>query len=89
MDKDLMWFFDDPPEDYKKFRKEAQLIEQEYLEQRVLLRDAESDMRAEPQNENLQAKVKYLQKRIKSLEEKAPWLISGQLKECDLWGVPH
>lgn len=89
MDKDLMWFFDDPPEDYKKFRKEAQLIEREYLELRVLLRDAQNDLQAEPQNENLQAKVSYLQQRIKSLEEKAPWLISDQLKEFDLWGVPH
>lgn len=89
MDKDPMWFYDDPPEDYKNFRKEAQVIEKEYLELRVLLKAAEDDLKAEPENENLQARVRYLTKRIKDLEEKAPWLVSGLMLEFALWGTPH
>jgi chromosome segregation ATPase len=89
MDEDLMWFYDDQSEDYKTFRKEAQALEKEHLELRQLLQEAEKNLQAEPENENFQAKVRYLTKRIKGLEEKAPWLASGLLLEYALWGVPH
>jgi hypothetical protein len=89
MDKDLMWFYDDQSEDYQNFRKEAQALEREYLELRQLLHGATKDLEGAPDNENFQAKVKYLTKRIKGLEEKAPWLTSGLLLEHALWGVPH
>jgi hypothetical protein len=89
MDNDLMWFFDDQSEDYKNFRKEALALEKEYLELRQLLGAAEASLQAEPDNENFQAKVKYLTKRIKGLEAKAPWLASGLMIEYGLWGVPH
>jgi hypothetical protein len=89
MDQDLMWFFDDQSEDYKTFRQEARALEREYLELRKLLHAAEKNLTAEPDNENFQAKVRYLTKRIKGLEAKAPWLASGLLIEFALWGVPH
>jgi len=89
MDRDLMWFFNDQPEDYRNFRKKAQALEKEYLELRQLLQTAEAKLRDAPDDENYQAKVKYLTKRIKDLEEKAPWLTSGLLAEYALWGVPH
>jgi hypothetical protein len=89
MDEDLMWFFDDQSEDYQNFRKEAQALEREYLELRQLLRAAEDNLKADPDDENFQAKVRYLTKRIKGLEEKAPWLASGLMLEYALWGVPH
>lgn len=89
MDNDSMWFFDELPEDFKAFRNEARALENEYLELRRLLWAAETDLKAEPENENLQAKVRYLQKRIKGLEEKAPWLTTELAKEYALWGVPH
>jgi hypothetical protein len=84
-----MWFFDEPTEDYKTFRKEARALEREYLELRQLLQAAENNLAAAPADENLQAKVSYLKKRIKGLEEKAPWLTSGLMIEYALWGVPH
>jgi hypothetical protein len=88
-DQDPMWFFDEQPEDYKTFRKEAQALEKEYLELRKLLAEAENNLKAEPDNENFQAKVSYLTGRIKGLEEKAPWLTSGLMFEYALWGTPH
>lgn len=89
MSQDPMWFFDKQPEDFRTFRKEARALEREYLELRQLLQAAENNLEAEPANENLQAKVRYLKKRIKGLEEKAPWLTSGLIIEYALWGVPH
>jgi hypothetical protein len=89
MDQDLMWFYDDQSEDYKNFRQEAQALEREYLELRILLRAAEANLEADPDDENLQVKVRYLTKRIKGLEKKAPWLASGLMPEYAIWGVPH
>jgi len=87
--KELMWFFDEPPEDYQNFRKEALALEREYLELRQLQQAAEKNLQAEPDNKNFRVKVEYLTKRIKGLEEKFPWLTSGLLPEYALWGVPH
>jgi hypothetical protein len=89
MDEDLMWFFDEAPEDYKNFRKMALPLEREYLELRVLLQNAEKVLRDQPENEYIHAKVRYLKKKLKDLEEQAPWLVSGLLQEYGLWGVPH
>jgi hypothetical protein len=89
MKKDPMWFFDDPPEDYQSFRKKALPLEREYLEIRTILREAERALRAEPENEYNQAKVRYLKMRLKDLEEQAPWLVSGLMIEYGLWGGPH
>jgi hypothetical protein len=89
MAKDLMWFFDDPPEDYRSFRKKAVSLEREYLEVRTILRDAEKALLAEPENQYNQAKVRYLKMRLKDLEEQAPWLGSGLMIEYGLWGMPH
>jgi len=88
-DKDPMWFFDEPPEDYRTFRNEAQALEKEYLELRNLLAEAEKSLKNEPDNENLRAKTSELTERIKGLEEKAPWLTSGLMIEYGLWGTPH
>ncbi|MFZ5450988.1 MAG: hypothetical protein ACOZF2_03805 [Thermodesulfobacteriota bacterium] len=89
MFNEMMWFYDDQSEDYKIFRQESRALEREYLELRQHLHAAGKNLEAEPDNENLQAKVKYLTKRIKDLEKKAPWLTSGLLLEYALWGVPH
>lgn len=89
MFNEMMWFYDDQSEDYKIFRQEARALEREYLELRQLLQAAEKNLEAEPGNENFQAKVRYLTKRVKGLEGKAPWLNSSLLLEYALWGVPH
>lgn len=74
------------PEEWQTFRKEAQPLENEYLELRVLHRDAEVALRANPENEHLKAKVKYLKKRLEELEKKAPWISSDAPREILLWG---
>ncbi|MFC1811709.1 hypothetical protein ACFL03_03365 [Thermodesulfobacteriota bacterium] len=86
-----MWIYDDCNENvhFQNLRNEVKLIEREYLELRVLLRDAETDLRSDPDSEYLNAKVKYLAKRLKGLEEKAPRLAAEYPLEISLFGAPH
>lgn len=88
-DQDLMWFFDEQPEEYKNFRKEALAVEKEYSELRTFLAEAETRLKAEPDNEDFQAQVRNISSKIKNLEEKSPWLTSGLMMEYALWGTPH
>jgi hypothetical protein len=74
------------PEEWQAFRKMVQPTEREHLELRVVLRDAETALRADPGNEHLEAKVKYLKKRLEELEKKAPWISSDASWEILLWG---
>ena len=86
------WWFPDmaiEPEEWRAFRKEAQPLEREHLERRVLLRDAEAAFRAEPEDEDLKARVRYLKKRLEDLDKKAPWISSDVPTEIALWGVPE
>ncbi|UCG20128.1 MAG: hypothetical protein JSU80_10330 [Deltaproteobacteria bacterium] len=86
-----MWLYDDVKEmeDFQNYQKEVRRIEREYLEIRVLLRDAEADYRAEPDSEYLKAKVKYLQKRLKHLESQAARLAADHPLEISLFAPPH
>lgn len=84
-----MWFYDEPEELWRDFRRETRHVEREYLEIRVALRDAEMTLRANREDEYLKARVKYLRKRLEDLESKAPWLSSDTPWEILLWGVPH
>jgi len=86
-----MWIYDDHSENehFQSLRKEVQLIEREYLELRILLRDAETALRSDPDSEYLNAKVKYLTKRVKDLEKKAPRLAAEYPLEIALFGPPH
>ena len=91
MDSELspMWFFDEVPEEYRQFQKDTRAYAREYLELRVLLQAARGNLAATPEDEYCQAKVRYLTKRLRGLEQKALWLADDQLKEYQLWGVPH
>ena len=86
-----MWLYDDAGEmeEYQSYQREVRRIEKEYLEIRVLLRDAEEDHRADPDSVYLEAKVKYLQKRLKDLESQGPRLASDHPLEIALWAPPH
>jgi hypothetical protein len=86
-----MWLYDDAREmeDFQLYQQEVRQLEREYLEIRVLLRDAEEDFRADPDSEYLQAKVKYLQKRLKDLESQGPRLAADHPLEISLWAPPH
>ena len=86
-----MWLYDDTREmeDFQNYQKEVRRIEREYLEIRVLLRDAEADYQKDPGSEYLTAKVKYLQKRLTDLESKAARLASDHPLEISLFAPPH
>jgi hypothetical protein len=73
----------------ENYQKEVRLLEREYLEIRILLRDAEEDYRKEPESEYLEAKVKYLQKRLKGLESLAARLAADHPLEISLFAPPH
>lgn len=83
-----VWFHEEAKEviQWESFRKEALPLEKEHLELRVLLRDAEEALRADPGNENLKARVEYLKKRLEELDRKAPWISSDIAIEELLWG---
>lgn len=84
-----MWFYDEADEQWHTFRKEARHVEREYLELRVMLRDAEDARRSNPEDEYLKARARYLRKRVEDLEKQAPWIAADVPVEVLLWGVPH
>jgi hypothetical protein len=86
-----MWLYDDAAEmeDFQLYQREVRLLEREYLEIRVLLRDAKEDFRADPDSQYLEAKVKYLKKRLQDLESQAPRLAADHPLEIALWAPPH
>ncbi len=86
-----MWLYDDlwEMEDFQLYQKEVRRLEGEYLEIRILLRDAEQDYRKDPENEYLEAKVKYLQKRLKDLESQGARLAADHPPEISLFAPPH
>ncbi len=85
----LTWFFDDLPQEYKDFRQYAQAVEREYEELRQVLRATEEELLSREGDPNLTARAAYVRKRLQGLETKFPWLVSEQLLEFALWGVPH
>lgn len=86
-----MWFYDDALDnkEFQSLRNEVKRIEREYLELRVLHRDAETALRSDPDSEYLNAKVTYLNKRIKDLEKMAPRLAADYPLEIALFSAPH
>ena len=67
------------------FHKEYQHVEREYLELRILLRDAEAALRAEPDDGDMRVRVYYLKRRLEVLEGKYPWIASGKPPEIAFW----
>lgn len=86
-----MYLYDDMKEmqDFQNYQEEVRRVEGEYLEIRVLLREAEEHLRADPESEYLRAKVKYLTKRLRGLESLAPRLAADHPLEISLWAPPH
>jgi hypothetical protein len=85
----LMWFYDEVPEEYRRFREEAQALEKEHLETRTALREAQAAQRADPENPAHKARVRELETRLADLDKRAPWISRGELLEMLLWGGPH
>jgi hypothetical protein len=86
-----MFFFDDAKEmeEYNRVKKTVRALEKEYLELRLTLQEAHKELQADPQGELQQARVKYLEKRIRQLEEKNPWLSWNTPIEIALFSPPH
>ena len=70
------------------FHQEYQHVEREYLELRVLLRDAETALKAVPEDEDRRVRVYYLQTRLEEIEGKYPWIVSGKPPEIAFWAPP-
>jgi len=86
-----MWIYDDAREmeEFQSYQREVRRLEKEYLEIRILHRDAVEDFRNDPDSEYLKAKVKYLQKRLTDLESQAPRFAADHPLEIALWAPPH
>jgi hypothetical protein len=86
-----MWIYDDAREmdEFQIYQMEVRKLEREYLEIRVLLRDAELELRIDPHSEYLGVKVKYLQRRLRNLESLSPRLAADHPLEISLWAPPH
>ena len=86
-----MYFYDeaDRMEEYQLLQKQIRALEREYLELRVVLRDAQEKLRADPDSQEFQIKVQYLEKRLKDLEQKNPWLSWDTPIEVALFSPPH
>jgi hypothetical protein len=81
---DVEWLL----ERHSRFHREYQHVEREYLELRILLRDAETALRAEPEDEERRVRVYYLKKRLEQLEERHPWIALGTPPEIAFWATP-
>ncbi len=86
-----MWFYDEgrEMEEYQSVKKHVRALEKEYLELREVLRDAQKALKTDPHSELQQARIKHLEKRIKLLEEKNPWLLWDMPIEAALFSPPH
>ena len=86
-----MWLYDElrEMEDFQLYQKEVRRLEREYLEIRILLRDAEQHYGKDPDSEYLKAKVNYLRKRLKDLESQAARLAADHPLEISLFAPPH
>jgi len=67
------------------YRSNVQHLEREYLDLRVCLRDAEVDLRADSQNQELVSRVDYFKNRLKELESRYPWISTGRPAEIPFW----
>jgi hypothetical protein len=88
-DLTLSWFYDEIPEEFRQVRNFTHGLEREYLELRQLLQETRERLQTQSSDVELQARATYLQKRINALEKKYSWLVSEQVLEYALWGVPH
>jgi len=86
-----MWLYDDAQdmEEFQLLRREVKRLEKEYLDLRIQLRDTETALRSDPDNEYLEAKVKYLNKRLKHIEKMGPRLAADHPLEIALFAPPH
>jgi hypothetical protein len=69
-------------------RNRIQHLEREYLDLRIRLRDAEADLRSDPQNQELIEQIDYFKNRLHDLESRYPWISTGRPSEIPFWVMP-
>jgi len=74
---------------YDEFCRKKKTIEEAYLKLRTERRDVEAALRAEPDKVELKERLEDINRRLKELEKKAPWLTSDVPVEMTLWGTTH
>ena len=65
-----MYFYDETDDwpEYAIIKQDIQRLENEYLQSRKLLQEAESAFRSDPANENLKARVDVLKIKVNEIE---------------------
>jgi len=81
-----MWRFLVDLEQYEKFKQEDQPLEMVHLKIRTLIRDITVALRKEPENQELQERLRQLQEDLADLERRAPWIVADHPIELALWG---
>lgn len=67
-----MYFYDETDDwpEYDIIKQDIHRLENEYLESRKLLQEAESAIRTDPADKNLKAKVDELKSQVKEMERR-------------------
>ncbi|MFB3815297.1 MAG: hypothetical protein ACE14L_14420 [Terriglobales bacterium] len=88
---DPMYFMDEDDDlrQMLEMRQRSHPLEQEHLETRVALRDAEAALNTYPDDEQLKTRVKQLQQKLDEINRKAPWISAEHPVELWLFGAPH
>ena len=74
-------------EQFERFKQEDQPLEMVHLKLRTLIRDVAAALRAAPDNQELQERFENLEKELKELERRAPWITADYPVEMALWGA--
>lgn len=74
-------------EQFEKFKQEDRPLEMVHLRLRTLIRDVTAALRAAPENQELQERLKQLQEELADLERRAPWITADHPVEMSLWGA--
>jgi len=81
-----MWQFFTDLEQYERFKEEDRPLELVHLKIRTLIRDITAALRQEPENRELQERLRQLQEDLADLERRAPWIVADYPVEMALWG---
>jgi hypothetical protein len=81
-----MWQFLTDLEQYERFKQEDRPLEMVHLKIRTLIRDITAALRTDPENQELQERLRQLQEDLTDLERRAPWIVADYPVEMALWG---
>lgn len=73
-------------EQLERFKQEDRPLELLHLKIRTMIRDISEALRAEPENQELQARRRRLQEELADIERRAPWIVADYPVEMALWG---